>query len=211
MNTILRQIFNPKRMLSYCLLALIPAIIFYALSLFGLNKALGFTPMEVLRDLAQQTEVHSFRGFLSNIGVWFWVGSISIAFFSAIFIQSGKTQRLLFLMGTLASILAVDDFFLIHDRYVNQYICYFFYAVVALAILALHYKDIIEIDGFSFLLAGGLLAASIGTDVIQGYLPFGYETTQIFEEGCKFTGAVSWFYFTCVVASFGVTRVKHEA
>lgn len=82
---------------------------------------------------------------------------------------------------------------------------------MALAILALHYKDIIEIDGFSFLLAGGLLAGSIGTDVIQGYLPFGYETTQIFEEGCKFAGAVSWFYFTCVVASFGVTRVKHDS
>ncbi|WP_254052643.1 hypothetical protein [Aliivibrio sp. EL58] len=59
------------------------------------------------------------------------------------------------------------------------------------------------------LLAGGLLAGSIATDLIQGYLPFGYETTQIFEEGCKFVGAASWLYFTCRVASFGLKPVNH--
>ncbi len=205
---IIRQIFQPRKMVIYLSIVFVPAIAFYALSLIGLNKALGFTPMEVLRDLAQQTEVHSFRGFLSNIGVWFWVSSLAVAYFSAIFLHRGKKQRLLILMGILASILATDDFFLIHDRYVNQYICYFFYVVVALAILVLHFKDIIEIDGFAFLLAGGLLAGSIATDVIQGYLPFGYEVTQIFEEGCKFVGAASWLYFTCNVASFECKPIK---
>lgn len=205
---LIQQIFQPRKILFYVVIAFVPAVAFYALSLIGLNKALGFTPMEVLRDLAQQTEVHSFRGFLSNIGVWFWVSALSVAYFSAIFLHRGKKQRLLILMGLLASILATDDFFLIHDRYVNQYICYFFYVLVALAILLLHFKDIIEIDGFSFLLAGGLLAGSIATDVIQGYLPFGYETTQIFEEGCKFVGAASWLYFTCRVASFGCKPIQ---
>ncbi|CAQ79604.1 oxidase [Aliivibrio sp. SR45-2] len=208
LNHIIRQIFEPKKIMLYFVFAFIPAILFYALSLVGLHQALGFTPMQVLRDLAQQTEVHSFLGFLSNIGVWFWISSLAVAYFSAIYLHSGKHRRLLILMGMLASILAVDDFFLIHDRYVNQYICYFFYVVVALALLAFHFKDIVEIDGFAFLVAGGLLAGSIATDVIQGYLPFGYEVTQVFEEGCKFIGAASWLYFTCTAASYGCKRVE---
>ncbi|BBC41984.1 hypothetical protein PDPE_1-02825 [Photobacterium damselae subsp. piscicida] len=72
----------------------------------------------------------------------------------------------------MGSLPGFDDFFLIHDRYINQNICYAAYAIIALSILALHFKDILKINAFAFLIAGGLLAASIMTDIVQGYLPF---------------------------------------
>ncbi len=199
-----RQIFIQERILRYVYFACIPALLFYSLSLLGLSSS-GFEIIEILRDPAQQSGQSSFLGFLSNVGVWLWVSSAAICFFSTLTYKSvanGRHKELLFLVGMLSMILAIDDFFMIHDRYVNQNICYLTYAVIAGSLLVRHYKEIIEIDGFSFLLAGLLLALSILTDLIQGYIPLRYAYTQVLEEGFKFVGAATWLYFSYCIASF---------
>ncbi|EJN6960958.1 TPA: oxidase [Photobacterium damselae] len=200
LNYIINNVFNKQHIHKYAVSAFIPGLIFFIVAFVGL-KSVGFSTMQILRDLAQQAEVSSFLGFLSNIGVWAWVASFSIAYFAAIYLYQGRQRQLLILMALLATALGFDDFFLIHDRYINQNICYAAYAIIALSILALHFKDILKINAFAFLIAGGLLAASIMTDIVQGYLPFGYANVQIVEEGFKFLGAISWLYFTCYVAS----------
>ena len=65
-----------------------------------------------------------------------------------------------------------------------------------------HHKKILEIDAFSFLFAGLLLALSILTDLARPILPMEYSFTQVFEEGFKFIGAATWLYFSCRLASF---------
>jgi disulfide bond formation protein DsbB len=102
----------------------------------------------------------------------------------------------------LSIILAVDDFFLIHDRYIDQKFCYLVYAILAIAILIRHNKKILEIEGFAFLVAGSFLALSILTDVIQSRIPMQYGYTQVFEEGFKFIGAATWLYFNSRIASY---------
>ncbi len=177
---------------------------------------MDFEVMEILRDPAQQSGESSFLGFLSNIGVWLWISSAAICFFSAIcyrHVIHEDHQGLLFLTGLLALILGIDDFFLIHDRFIDQNICYLLYAVLAIALLVRHYKRIIEIHGFSFLCAGLLLASSIVTDLVQSYIALEYEESQILEEGFKFTGAASWLYFSACAASFGIlqnTRLSNK-
>ena len=64
---------------------------------------------------------------------------------------------------------------------------------------ALHF---VEIDVAAYLVAGGLLALSIATDLAQRRIPLDYETTQMFEEGFKFTGAAVWLYFCTRVAAY---------
>jgi len=108
----------------------------------------------------------------------------------------------MFLAGMLSIILAIDDFFLIHDRYINQNICYLVYAIVASAILIRHNKQILEIEGFAFLVAGSFLALFIFTDLIQSHIPLRYSYTQVLEEGFKFIGAATWLYFNSRIASF---------
>jgi len=161
--------------------------------------------MEILRDVAQQSGASSFLGFLSNIGIWLWVSSGAICFFSfitnTIEVDTNR-QKLLLLTGTFSIILAVDDFFMIHDRYINQYLCYVIYGILAAVILLFHQKTIIKIEGFAFILAGFLLALSISTDIFQNILPIDYKYVQIFEEGFKFVGAATWLYFNSKVASF---------
>lgn len=201
---LLKQIFTPEKILRYVFIAGIPSLLFYGLSLIGLSSA-GFSFIEIIMDPAQQSGQSSFLGFLSNIGIWLWISSASICFFSILtykFVDNDKYKELLFLVGMLSIILAIDDFFMIHDRYVNQIICYLVYAFCAGALLVRHYKKIIEIDGFSFFLAGSLLALSILTDLVQSYIPLKYVYVQIFEEGFKFVGAATWLYFSCCIGSF---------
>lgn len=200
---LLKQLVVPKQLLRCILVVVIPALLFYSGSLLWLTS-MGFSIMEVLKDPAQQTGQSSFIGFLSNIGVWLWVSSAAICFFAASTIDlatKDNGKELLFLAGLLSIMLAVDDFFLIHDRYVSQRLCFLIYAVFAITLLIRHYKTIIEIDGSAFLLAGSLLALSILTDLIQKRIPFHYRYVQLVEEGFKFVGAATWLYFNFRIAS----------
>ncbi|MFK5971737.1 MAG: hypothetical protein QM485_00480, partial [Flavobacteriaceae bacterium] len=91
--------------------------------------------------------------------------------------------------------------FMIHDRYVNQKICYLIYAIFAGFLFIRHFKKIIKTEGFAFLLAGTFLASSIVTDLIQSKIPLEYRYIQVIEEGFKFIGAATWLYFIGRVAS----------
>jgi len=210
MKLILNQILVSKKLIHCILIAVIPALIFYSLSIIRL-KSVGFEIMEILRDPAQQSGESSFRGFLSNIGIWLWVCSAAISFFFVLVsdtIINKNSKGLLLLTGILSLLLAVDDFFMIHDRYVSQKICYLVYAIFIGFLFIRHFKMIIEIEGFAFLLAGILLASSIVTDIIQSKIPLDYQYVQVIEEGFKFIGAATWLYFIGRVASSTLVPTK---
>jgi hypothetical protein len=192
-----------------CLLfSVLPGCLFYFISLAVLSEN-GFEIMEILRDPAQQSGQSSFLGFLSNIGIWLWISSTAICFFALLNDNSKfRDKELIFLVGTLSLILAVDDFFMIHDRYLDQGICYLAYAIVTGALMVRHFNKIIGIDGFSFILAGSLLALSIITDLIQKHIPLPYSVVQVFEEAFKFVGAAVWLYFSFKIASNNLTYIK---
>lgn len=201
---LLGEIFIPEKAWGCILFAVIPSLAFYILTLVGMTNA-GFTISKVLKDTAQINETSSFLGFLSNIGVFIWVSAAAICFFSAFtatFAATDNRKNLLLLTGLLSTLLAFDDFFMIHDRYINQNICYLIYGVCAITLLIRYCGLIIEIDGFAFLIACSLLALSIFTDLVQSYIPFHRHYVQAFEDGFKFTGAATWLYFNCRVASF---------
>ena len=153
-------------------------------------------------------------GFVSNIGVWLWVSSTAICGYSLI-TSRGRSQdgsfELALLMGLLSLLLAVDDFFLLHERYVYQKGIFLFYAVCAIAILVRHSRNIIEIDAFSFLFAGMLLAASVMIDIQQRKIPLDYKHVQLIEEGCKFLGGAMWLYFCGRVANYRARREFESA
>ncbi|MCK5310814.1 MAG: hypothetical protein KAJ62_01815 [Desulfobacteraceae bacterium] len=192
-----------KKMVRCVLFAGVPAFLFYGFSLLWL-RIVGFSFIEILRDPAQQSGQSNFLGFLSSIGVWLWVSSAAICFYSSTIktvIIKDSRRELLILLGILSFILAVDDFFMIHDRHGSEKWCYVLYAFFSGSLLLRHYKTIIEVDGFAFLLACFLLALSILTDRFQGNIFSSYSYGQVFEEGFKFIGAGIWLYFCCRVAS----------
>ena len=207
----LATVFTARKIVVSLLGVLLPALLFYGLSVAVL-KSSGYTLKEIVRDPAQQLGYPSFLGFVSNIGVWLWVSSAAICIYSLASARcrsADRSSELIVLMGLLSLLLAVDDFFLLHERYVYQKGLFLFYAVCALTILARHHRRIIEVDAFSFLLAGTLLALSVLTDIQQRKIPLGYGKVQLIEEGCKFTGGAMWLYFCGQLAAHR-SRVNHE-
>ncbi len=200
----LKETFSWQKMKHYLLNAAVPALLFYAFSLLFFLLA-GFKIMEVLRDPAQISGKSSFLGFLSNVGVWFWVSAAAVGWFGASNTR-GQSQELLQLVGTMSLLLAVDDFFMIHDRYINQNICYAAYAVLAIALFFRHHRQIFALQGGTFLLAGALLGLSIFTDLVQDFLPMRYSHSQILEEGFKFVGGATWLYFVWQTATTALRR-----
>lgn len=201
---ILKQVFIIRKVLISILCVATPALLFYAVSVFMLTSS-GFTLIEILRDPAQQTGLSSFLGFVSNIGVWLWVSSAAICFYSVVtnpWAGSKSLSEFMLLMGLLSLLLAVDDFFLLHDRYVYPKGIFLFYAICALTLLIRHYRKIMEIDGFTFLFAGLLLGCSVEIDLNQRKFPFEYAYVQLMEEGFKFVGAAIWLFFVGQAASF---------
>ena len=80
----------------------------------------------------------------------------------------------------------------------------------SLTLAARHFRRIIEIDGFSFALAGVLLASSIIIDMEQRKIPFEYAYVQLVEEGCKFIGASLWLFFCGRVGSAPMSAVAQH-
>ena len=183
-----------ERLKRCVLFAVVPATLCYALVLrvFTLSK---FEVIEVIRDPVQQTDVSSWLGFLSNLGV---------------FMTAAAAVICLFIFSTgLSALLAFDDFFLIHDRYIDERLCYLAYAVCLVALLLRHSKTIWQVDAPAFLIAGGFLALSIFTDLFQEAVELTYTQTQILEEGCKFVGMSTWLFFSCRLAmTYAVPKSK---
>ena len=190
----------------------IPALIFYSLSVFLLINS-GFSIVQILRDPAQQTGVSSLLGFVSNVGVWLWVSSAAVCFFSLVssrFKNPRGPLEMVLILGLLSLLLAVDDLFMLHDRHVHQKSLYNFYALCCLILLVRHFRRILEIDGFSFLFAGLLLAMSIYIDTHQKKMPMDYAQHQLIEEGLKFVGASIWLFF-CGKAAHSYSKQVHQS
>lgn len=202
--TDIKQSISSRKITNCVLWVGTPALVFYGISLEVLTSA-GFTLKEILRDPAQQSGASSFLGFVSNIGIWLWISAVAICYYAAITgLHAGirGQKEFLIMLGSLSLLLAVDDFFLLHERYVYQKGIFLFYAICAISLLVRHYRTILKIDSFPFLLAGFLLAASVEIDINQRKFPFEYAYVQVVEEGCKFIGAAVWLYFCARVASY---------
>lgn len=203
-STILERLLQPAKIIRCLQFALVPALLVYATSVLVLS-GLGFDTVQILRDPAQISGQNSFWGFVSSIGVWLWVAAVAICGFALSGQGQVKTpsqRELLWFIGVFSLMLAVDDYFLIHDRYVSQRICFLLYALCAGAMLLRHYRTILNIEPFGYLLACGLLACSIFADLTQKRWGISYEAVQVIEEGCKFLGGAVWLYFCSRVAGY---------
>lgn len=182
------------RVIRYCVgPALAVYLVFLAIGSIG-----GMSMIEMLRDPAQQTGDSSFLGFISSIGTWLWLSAaIFCVFRIGTFPPSGEAahKTLLKLACGFSFFLAVDDFFLIHDRYITEGILIPAYALFLAYLIKRFWALIVEIDGTAFLTAGGMLFMSVLVDATQEILPIPYGASQALEEGFKFLGAAAWAFF----------------
>ena len=199
------------------IVAITPSLITYALAI-KLSAMAGIKGILVIRDLAQTCDSALGIGLISNLGYLLWIATASIALFTAYGTPTNsqhKLKELLLCGGWFSFILCIDDMFLLHDRYIGQTFLYVVYAIFAFLIVFRFRDQLIKNGGEIFILAATLLAFSILTDKFQrdivDILPVKYETTQIFEEGVKFLGISSWFYFWWTTSSKFIRKAaSHE-
>ena len=199
------------------IVAVIPSLIVYALAII-LSAMAGIKEILVIRDLAQTCDSALGIGLISNLGYLLWMATAAIALFTAYGTPTNsqhKLKELLLCGGWFSFILCIDDMFLLHDRYIGQTFLYVVYAIFAFLIVFRFREQLIKNGGEIFILAATLLAFSVLTDKFQrdlvDILPVKYETIQIFEEGVKFLGISSWFYFWWTTSSKFIGKAASHA
>lgn len=190
-------------------LVVVAAFVVYTL-LLRISVSAGIEPIAVVRDLAQTCKTPIGVGLMPNLGVLMWMAAAAIPLFAA---SSGLVGRprwrgLLLLGGVLSLLLTVDDFLLLHDRYIGPTFLYLLYAVLAIWIL-FGFRDLLVESGgvVIFFSSAFFLGTSVILDVLQGSFPVDYEHVQIFEEGAKFIGIACWLLFWWQVSAFAA-RLK---
>tara|TARA_Y100001933_G_C19009313_1_gene568062 strand:+ start:379 stop:1005 length:627 start_codon:yes stop_codon:yes gene_type:complete len=170
---------------------------FYSIFLLVFSSQ-GISPILIIRDLAQTCNQTLGIGFISNIGIIIWIGisSIMIFFIKAGVAKDSQYRDLIKFGAIFSSALALDDFFLIHDKYIIQEIIFLIYFILILYILKRFFIQIKEIDSILFFISLMFFGLSIVIDIVlQDLLPSFVMTTQIIEEGFKFIGIYCWAAF----------------
>ena len=152
------------------------------LSIIGLSSSFGIESTLVIRDLAQTCGYPIGVGLISNLGILMWSASASITLFSSLsgLVEKREESNLLLLGGILTLILCLDDFLLLHDKYIGPDFLYITYSTIGIYILLKFRKVILSIDFLSFISAVFFLSLSILVDrFIQDIFPKNYTYTQL--------------------------------
>jgi hypothetical protein len=175
------------------------------------------------RDPASYTELHPLTGIASNLGFVVWIATATICIFSAALLRGRANQEAtryansganttdnrnianyLLGAGLLTALLAFDDFFLIHDTILPQYlgmdekVMYALYACLAISGAVIFRTVILKTEYAMLLLAFGFFGLSLCIDMLQETLEPTWGDWRIFlEDSSKFLGIVGWFgYFS---------------
>ena len=158
----------------------------------------GIPPNLILRDLAQICDAKLGLGSISTLGIILWIGVSTIIWF---IIKSGllrntKYYKFFISGGVLSTMLAIDDLFLIHDKFINQEIIFSFYLIFAIYIVKSFFDQILQLNSYLLIVCFALFGFSILIDIgFQESFPSIYTFLQIIEEGFKFLGICCWSVF----------------
>ena len=186
-------------------ISILPSSILY-LTILYFSKLYDIKLSLVVRDLAQTCGYPIGVGMISNIGILLWGAAASICLFTTF---SGKINsdisKLLLLGGAFSGLLCIDDFFLLHDRYIGPDFLNLTYLAISILILVRFKKILKKIGLFNLVISILFLGLSIFFDgVIQQIFNQSYELTQLIEEWFKFLGIVCWLNFWCKASSYAL-------
>lgn len=175
------------------------------------------------RDPAAIMGTGPWIGLFSNIGIFIWWIAGVVTVFSGLLLWgvTGRRTTSAFLLswGILTGVLALDDFFMIHEWVVPTYlplspdVLFGVYFFVAFFLLFIFRNEILASPYPIFVFAGGCFALSIMIDLIGPFrsVEWGmparlvWTLEYIVEDGLKMIGIIAWAHYFILV-SFGVVR-----
>jgi hypothetical protein len=185
--------------------SILPTAILY-LAILYISNFYNIKLSLVVRDLAQTCGYPIGVGMISNIGILLWGAAASICFFTT-FLESvsNESSKLLLLGGLFSGLLCIDDFFLLHDRYIGPDFLNLTYLAISIFLLVRFRKLLKKIGLFNLIISILFLGLSVFFDgVVQQIFIQSNELTQLFEEGFKFIGIACWLNFWCKASSYAL-------
>jgi len=186
-------------------ISILPSAILY-LTILYISNIYNIKLNLVVRDLAQTCGYPIGVGMISNIGILLWGAAASICLFTTF--SEGinrESSRLLLLGGIFSSLLCIDDFFLLHDRYIGPDFLNLTYLSISIFLLVRFQRILKNIGLFNLIISILFLGLSIFFDgVIQQVFNQSYQLTQLIEEGFKFIGITCWLNFWCKASSYAL-------
>ena len=185
--------------------SILPTAILY-LAILYISNFYNIKLSLVVRDLAQTCGYPIGVGMISNIGILLWGAAASICFFTTSLKSiSSESSKLLLLGGLFSGLLCIDDFFLLHDRYVGPDFLNLTYLAISIFLLVRFRKLLKKIGLLNLIVSILFLGLSVFFDgVIQMMFTQSYDLTQLFEEGFKFLGIACWLNFWCKASSYAL-------
>jgi hypothetical protein len=201
---------QPKFPLLLLLLAHIPAILF----LFTIKFQTVVPVHHLTRDPAAVMDAPMYTGLLSNIGVLLWCAAAAICFFGYTLFQGSSIRgtSLFFLCsGFISLMLLTDDFFMLHEAVFPKILSFMekdtaektvfaFYGITLMAYLFYLRRFILANTDFILLVTAFIFfGLSVMIDVADMTFGDDYDG-NIYEDGTKFLGIVSWITYFSLTA-----------
>ena len=190
--------------------SIFPSIFVYCLIIW-LSNMHGIGPILVIRDLAQTCGFPIGVGMISNIGILLWASSAAISLFVSISkLVEKEISKVLLMGGIFSTILCVDDFFLLHDRYLGPDFLNITYLSMTILMLIKFWKPFYKIGILPIIISLFFLGLSVFFDsIVQQLLLNNYKLIQLYEECFKFLGIACWMHFW-FKASFYSLKLKRN-
>ena len=160
----------------------------------------GVTVGELTRDPTRLGGLPAYFGLLSQIGIFFWAGTVSVCFLAAASLSetlAPERARAFFLVSGIFSLyLGLDDAFLFHDalfpylgiREIWTIAAY----VIGTAVYGYYFFRVIRATEYPLLLLALLcFSISVALDLVQPRTINPY----LLEDSAKLTGLVAWFVY----------------
>jgi hypothetical protein len=192
-------------------LGLMPGIVLALLALAFLFLAMWFVDSKgvaieiLIREPAAQFNFWPFSGFFSHAGVAALFATGVVCLFAAS--HAARDRGLLRLIAVYSLVLAVDDFFLVHDdilprKGIPETATYTVYLLVGCAVAFFWRRDLFAVRHAALFLAGALLAASVVFDVVTPYS----RLELVVEDSLKLAGLCVWAAYW--IARAGTSMAK---
>lgn len=167
---------------------------------FSIHRQTG-TPLSALsRDPTTVMAVDPWVGLLSNVGVVLWTAAATICFLGAVLLGDRGAARdrvgCVRACGALTALLALDDLFLLHEGVLPrvtglpELLFVSAYPLLVLALVARYAPVLLQGDWLLALIAGALLAASLGIDAVLAA-----QRRAFVEDAFKLAGILVWLVF----------------
>jgi hypothetical protein len=154
-----------------------------------------------LYDLANLA-IPLYAGIVSNLGILLWTAAAAVSAFAWLALRRTPAPPLppAFFLGSalVSSLLMLDDFFLIHERWVPillgiaERFVFAVYGMVVLYYLSRWRHTILRTEFLLLAAAFAGFALSLSVDAIPDVFSYSVPQIHFFEDGSKFAGVAAW-------------------